>query len=128
MSDSGPLFAAMKGAEHKELGGVQMDIVRVGSGRVKRSIYPVGFHWSSNIKHSVGTDYCMHAHVGFIAAGTVEIEFPDGCKRTFTAPQVVEIEPGHDGRVVGNQPAVLIEFDFEGNTARLMGMPESHRH
>jgi hypothetical protein len=60
--------------------------------------------------------------------GSVEIEFPDGCKRRFTAPQVVEIEPGHDGRVVGDGPAVLIEFDFEGETAKQMGMPSEHRH
>lgn len=128
MSASDPLFAPMKGTEHKELGGVQMDIARVGTGRVKRVVYPPGFHWSRDIKPSVGTSHCMHAHVGFIVKGSVEIEFPDGCKKQFTAPQVVEIEPGHDGRVVGNEPAVLIEFDFESSTARQMGMPDSHRH
>jgi hypothetical protein len=40
----------------------------------------------------------------------------------------VEIEPGHDGRVLGDEPAVVIEFDFEGDTAKHMGMPESHKH
>lgn len=123
-----PLFAPMKNTEHKELGGVEMDIARVGNGRVKRVVYPAGFHWSEHMKPSVGTSHCMHAHVGFIVRGTVEIEFPDGCKRRFTAPQVVEIEPGHDGRVIGNEPAFLIEFDFEGNTAKQMGMATEHRH
>jgi hypothetical protein len=30
--------------------------------------------------------------------------------------------------VVGDEPAVLIEFDFEGETARRLGMPEVHSH
>ena len=70
----------------------------------------------------------MHAHVGFLAHGQIHIEFPDGCRMEFTAPQAVVIEPGHDGWVVGNEPAVLIEFDFEGKTAHMCGMPDRHAH
>jgi hypothetical protein len=44
------------------------------------------------------------------------------------APQIVAIEPGHDGWVVGKEPVVLIEFDFEGETIRRLGMPDAHRH
>jgi hypothetical protein len=33
------------------------------------------------------------------------------------------VPPGHDGWVVGNEPAVLIEFDFEGKTAEKFGIP-----
>jgi hypothetical protein len=29
---------------------------------------------------------------------------------------------------VGDEPAVLIEFDFERETVSRLGMPESHRH
>ena len=44
------------------------------------------------------------------------------------APQIVAIEPGHDGWVVGKEPVVLIEFDFEGDTISKLGMPDAHRH
>jgi hypothetical protein len=30
--------------------------------------------------------------------------------------------------VVGREPAVMIEFDFERDTIRRTGMPETHRH
>ena len=46
----------------------------------------------------------------------------------FVAPRVIVIEPGHDAWVVGNEPAVVIEFDYEGETARRLGLPEMHRH
>jgi hypothetical protein len=29
---------------------------------------------------------------------------------------------------VGEEPAVLIEFDFEKETVRRLGMPEVHQH
>ena len=128
MSGSDTLTAPIPGAEHRELGGVQLDIVRTGQARVKRSVYPPGFHWARDIKPLVGTETCEHAHVGFLAQGRIHMEFPDGCTRDYVAPQVVNIEPGHDGRVVGNEAAVLIEFDFEGETAARCGLPQKHEH
>ena len=128
MSVTDTLLAPMKGADHREVGGVQMDTVAVANCRVKRVVYPVGFRWSKNMKPQVGTDLCMHAHVGFLAVGEVHMEFADGCVLEFRAPQVVAIEPGHDGWVVGDQPAVLIEFDFGNDTVRSLGMPEQHSH
>ena len=128
MSAANALLAPMQGTEHQKIAGVQLDITRAGAARVKRVIYPAGFQWSTHIKPVVGTDLCMHTHVGFLAQGEIHIEFPDGCRREFTAPQAVIIEPGHDGWVVGSEPAVLIEFDFENETGRVCGMPDSHTH
>jgi hypothetical protein len=104
MSATDPLLEAIPGAERRELGGVQL------------------------IKPHVGTETCMHAHVGFLARGRIHMEFPDGCTLDYAAPQVILIEPGHDGRVVGNEPAIVIEFDFENETAARLGLPDRHHH
>src|SRR3982750_2938966 len=127
MAQSGdPLFAPMAGADSRVLNGVQVDVVPAGTGRVKRVIYQPGFRWSTHMKGTVGTELCMHAHVGFIARGAIGVRYADGCTAEFTAPQVVAIDPGHDGWVVGDEPAVLIEVDFQSETAEKFGMPE-HR-
>ncbi len=123
-----PLVAPMKDATHRDVGGVRLDVARAGAARVKRAIYPIGFRWSSDMRPAVGTEQCMHAHVGFLARGAIRIEYSDGCVVEYAAPQVVAIEPGHDGSVVGRGPAVLIEFDFEGDTVDRLGMPAAHRH
>jgi hypothetical protein len=123
-----PLLAAVKGAERRNIGHVQLEVGRAGAARVKRMIYPAGFRWSVDMKPIVGTDLCMHAHVGFLARGEIHIEYADGCVVEHRAPQIVAIEPGHDGWVVGDEPVVLIEFDFEGDTVRRLGMPDVHRH
>ena len=122
-----PLLGAVKGAERRTIGHVRLDVGRVGAARVKRMVYPSGFRWSVDMKPIVGTDLCMHAHVGFLARGEIHIEYSDGCVVEHKAPQIVAIEPGHDGWVVGKEPVVLIEFDFEGDTVRRLGMPDAHR-
>jgi hypothetical protein len=122
------LLAQVKGAERREIGRVKLEVGRAGSARVKRMIYPPGFRWSRDMKPVVGTDLCMHAHVGFLARGEIHIEYADGCIVEHKAPQIVAIEPGHDGWVVGGEPVVLIEFDFEGDTISRLGMPAAHRH
>ena len=128
MSASDPIIAPLKGADRREIGGVLLEVVKAGACRVKRMVYPPGFRWSTHMKTLVGTDLCMHAHVGFLVRGEVQIQYADGCTMKFTAPQVVAIEPGHDGWVVGKDAAVVIEFDFESDTIRRLGMPDAHRH
>lgn len=122
------LYAPILGAERRYLGRVQLEVVRAGAARVKRMIYPPGFKWSVDMQPAVGTGLCMHAHVGYLAHGEIHIEYADGCVVKYKAPQVVAIDPGHDGWVVGTEPVVLIEFDFERDTVARMGMPNSHRH
>ena len=122
------LLAPIKGATAREVGGVRLEVAPAGAARVKRLIYPPGFRWSKAMKPIVGTDRCMHAHAGFLARGEIHIEYADGCVVEYKAPQVVAIEPGHDGWVVGREPVVLIEFDFEGDTVSKLGMPAEHRH
>ena len=123
-----PLTGPIEGADHREVGGASVDIVRAENGRVKRAVYPPGFRWSTHMKPTVRTDLCMHAHVGFLARGHIQGEYGDGCGFDYVAPQVVAIEPGHDDWVVGEEEAVLIQFDAEEGTARRFGLPAEHSH
>jgi len=122
------LLAPIAGADRRTLGGVRIDIVRAGNGRIKRVVYPPGFRWSTHMKPMVGTEACMHAHVGLLVRGRVRGAYTDGCAFDLTAPRVVVLEPGHDAWVVGAEPAVLIQFDAEANTARHFGLADQHRH
>ena len=125
---SDPLLAPVTGAQRRDVGHVRLDVGPAGNARIKRMIYPPGFRWSVDMKPVVGTDLCMHAHVGFLARGEIHIEYTDGCIVEHKAPQIVAIDPGHDGWVVGKEPVVLIEIDFEGDTVSRLGMPSVHRH
>jgi hypothetical protein len=118
----------IKNARRHEVGGVKIEAVAAANGQVKRVVYPPGFRWSTHMKPVVGTELCMHGHVGFLSSGRVRGQYGDGCVFDFTAPQVVVLEPGHDAWVVGREPAVLIQFDAAAQTAQRFGLPSEHQH
>lgn len=122
------LLAPLDGTTHQTFGPVEIDVAEVGDARVKRLVYPAGMRWSADIKPLVGTDLCEHAHVGFLAAGSIHFEYADGCVEDFTAPAVVNVSPGHDATVGSDGPAVLIEIDFEATTTVRLGVPDQHSH
>jgi hypothetical protein len=76
----------------------------------------------------VGTDTCRHAHAGFLAHGALRFEYPDGCVVELNAPAVVDIAPGHDASVQSDEPAVVIEVDYEADTTTRLGVADEHRH
>ena len=126
MSATDPLLAPMQADERHDIGGVQVDISQAGNARVKRMIYPPGFNWATHLSPVIGSKLCMHAHVGFMAKGQINVRFSNGSVVEYRAPQFVAVEPGHEGWVVGDEPAVLIEFDFEQRTVEQMDLPPAH--
>jgi hypothetical protein len=80
------------------------------------------------MKPVVKTDYCMHTHMGFLARGHIQGVYADGCTYEVKAPQFAVVEAGHDAWVVGDEPAVFIQWDSEEGTARRFGLPPEHTH
>lgn len=118
----GTLTDPVPGATRTEVGGLIVDEVAAGLGRVKRVIYPPGWRWSETMSEVTGTGTCRHAHVGFVVQGTMVVRFDDGCEVTYTAPAAVVIEPGHDGWVVGDEAVVLVQVDAGSQTADRLGL------
>jgi len=117
-----PLLGPVAGAESQDFAGMRIDVGRVGSARVKRLVYQPGGRWSVHVKPLVGTDWCEHAHVGFLARGHFVGEYADGSSFDYEAPAVIAVDPGHDSWVEGDEPVVLIQFDFEGDTVEFLGL------
>jgi hypothetical protein len=118
----------LKGATRSEVGGVIVDEVAAGSGRVKRVVYPAGWRWSTHMRPVTGTELCQHAHVAFLVQGHMVAEYADGCRVDQVAPTAVVIEPGHDAWVEGDEAAVLIQFDCGQETVSRFGLAGVHRH
>jgi hypothetical protein len=127
-SDTGGLAGAVAGGRHESFAGIEVDAFDAGDARVKRLVYPVGMRWSTDVRPKVGTEHCMHAHLGFLAQGQLHFEYADGCRADFRAPQFVAVEAGHDAWVVGDEPAVLIQFDFGADTPTRLALPSQHDH
>jgi hypothetical protein len=123
-----PLLRPLEGAQRSETNGVVVEVVPAGAARVKRVVYPSGYRWTTHVKPAVGTELCMHAHVGFLVRGRMAGEYADGCTFDLEAPCAVVVEPGHDAWTVGDEDAVYVEVDFERDSAARLGLPAEHRH
>jgi hypothetical protein len=122
------LTAPIPGTEHQTFGPVEIDVATVGDARIRRCTYPPGLRWSVDLKPLLATELCEHAHAGFLASGALTYTYADGCEVALVAPAVVDVAPGHDAHVVGDEPAVVIEVDFLGDTVARMGLAAGHQH
>ncbi|HMJ74534.1 MAG TPA: hypothetical protein VK507_01105 [Iamia sp.] len=116
------------GTAHQSFGPVEIDVATVGDARIRRCTYPPGLRWSKDLKPLLDTDLCEHAHVGFLASGALTYVYADGCEVALVAPAVVDVAPGHDAYVAGDEPAIVIEVDFLGDTVARMGLAPEHVH
>ena len=84
-------------------------IVRIGDVAIARGVFQPGWRWSEDIKPIAGTESCQTHHVGHLISGRIGIRMDDGSEMEFGPGDVYEIPPGHDGWVIGDEPAVGIE-------------------
>jgi class 3 adenylate cyclase len=85
-------------------------VVVLGEVYVARSTHEPGWRWSEHVKPVVGTPSCLHHHKGVVVAGQMEVETDAGARRRIGAGEALEVPPGHDAWVVGDEPLVTIEF------------------
>lgn len=82
---------------------------------VGRAVLEPGWKWSLDVKPVVGTTSCEVHHLQLVLSGRLGVRMDDGEEQEFVANDVVDIPPGHDAWVVGDEPVVLM--DMAGNIA-----------
>ena len=95
-----------------------VEVVKVGAGEIGRFTFEPGWRWSECIKPVIGTDSCQVEHVGYVVSGSVRIRHEDGSTGDVTPGTVYQIAPGHDAWVLGDEPAVVVEFQGAATFAR----------
>lgn len=102
--------------------GLNADIVEIGGLTVARVTHEPGWRWSTHVQPEVGGDWCQARHVGTLLSGQLSVILQDGTRLELSAGDVFEIPRGHDGYVIGDEPAVMLEWagfrTFAGGRAR----------
>lgn len=91
-----------------ELGRV--DMVQLGSLGIGREVLQPGWRWSTHIKPIVGTEWCEFHHVMVLITGRIRVETSSGESREFGPGDVIDLAPGHDAWVLGDEPSTSIDF------------------
>lgn len=109
----------MAGTSHKSLDepdelitfpSLNAEVVEIGGLTVARLVHQPGWRWSTHVKPEVGGEWCQARHVGTIVAGRMVVIHPDGTETELEPGDVFEIQPGHDGYVIGSEPVVMLEW------------------
>lgn len=88
---------------------------------VARITWQPGWRWSQNMSPITGTQFCQSHHVGIVLGGTLRIQMADGLEMEFHPGDVLEIPPGHDAWVVGDEPVVTVDFEAMRGFAKADG-------
>jgi hypothetical protein len=87
-----------------------VEIVNVGGSAIGRAIFEPGWKWSTSVQPLAKTQSCEAPHFQYQVSGTLEILMDDGTRLTSRAGDITLLPTGHDAWVVGNEPAVLVDF------------------
>jgi class 3 adenylate cyclase len=93
-----------------ELPLLRAQIVELGDFTVGYVVHQPGWSWSEHVRPSVGGEWCQAHHVGVLLSGRTAVRLADGRSYEIAPLEVVDIPPGHDGWVIGDEPAVMLEW------------------
>jgi hypothetical protein len=86
------------------------EILQIGEGEVGRYTVQPGWRWSNQMKPIAGTELCEAPHFQYHLSGTVRIREADGTEYDIGPGEVSMLTPGHDAWVVGDEPAVVVDW------------------
>jgi class 3 adenylate cyclase len=93
-----------------ELETVRSEIITKGSLTVSHDLQAPGWRWSVHVRPIVGTEWCQVHHIGIILRGRMRYRMEDGTEFDAGPLDLMDIPPGHDAWVVGDEPVETIAW------------------
>lgn len=96
----------------------RVEILHTPAGDVGRMVLEPGWRWSEHVRPIAGTELCQAAHFGYQVSGRLRIQLADGTTFDASPGQLGAVPPGHDAWVLGDEPAVLLDWAGASGYAR----------
>ncbi|HEY9373223.1 cupin domain-containing protein [Streptomyces sp.] len=101
-----------------EGGKGRLDLIVTDGGPVGRAVFEPGWQWSKHVKPLAGTDSCMSHHVGYVVSGRMKVVMDDGTTGDLGPGDFLDVQPGHDAWVLGDEPCVALDWVGFGGYAK----------
>jgi len=88
----------------------KLELITIGGATVGRAVFLPGWRWSTSIKPIANTASCEAPHFQYHVSGVLRILMDDGTEFDCRPGDVSLLPSGHDAWVVGDEPAVVIDF------------------
>jgi hypothetical protein len=104
--------------ETREFPNGRAEIVKIGRAEVGRLVLEPGWRWSNDLKPIAGTASCEAPHFQYHVSGQLAIRMDDGNEFIAGPGDVTSLPSGHDAWVVGDEPAVTVDWFGASNYAK----------
>ena len=88
----------------------KVEVVKVGDITFGRATLEPGWKWSESVKPIAKTNSCEAPHFQYHVSGVLRIRMDDGSEFDCKPGDVSLLPSGHDAWVVGNEAAVVVDF------------------
>lgn len=99
-----------KADEVREFPKGRLELVKIGGATIGRGIFEPGWRWQTSVKPIANTHSCEAPHFQYHVSGILHVVMDDGTEFDCKPGDVSLLPPGHDAWTVGNEPAVVIDF------------------
>jgi len=93
-----------------ETGTVRSAAISKGGLTVSYDVHRPGWRWSVHARPLVQTDWCEIHHVGVVLRGRLGVLVEDGTEFEAEPISMVDIPPGHDAWVIGDEAVEMITW------------------
>src|SRR6202165_1398957 len=102
--------AFRKPDEIREFPKGRLELIRIGGATVGRAVFEPGWKGATSVQPIVKTKSCEAPHFQYHVSGVLRILMDDGTQLDCRPGDVSLLPSGHDAWVVGNEPAVVVDF------------------
>ena len=96
--------------EVREFPKGRLELVKIGGATVGRAIFQPGWRWATSVQPIAKTKSCEAPHFQYHVSGVLRVRMDDGAEFDCHPGDVSMLSSGHDAWVVGNEPAVVVDF------------------
>lgn len=96
----------------------QVELVTVGGAEIGRLTLQPGWRWSDHVRPIAGTELCEAPHFQYHVSGRLGVRMADGTEFELGPGDVSSLPEGHDGWVIGDEPAVIVDWYGASNYAK----------
>lgn len=100
----------VKPDEVREFAKGKVELVTIGGATVGRAVLEPGWRWATSVQPLAKTKSCEAAHFQYHVSGVLRVRMDDGTEFDCKPGDVSLLPPGHDAWVVGDEPAVVVDF------------------
>jgi hypothetical protein len=96
--------------EVREFPKGRLELITFGGATVGRAVFEPGWRWSTSLQPLAKTASCEAPHFQYHVSGVLKVRMDDGTEFMCRAGDVSMLPSGHDAWTVGDEPAVVVDF------------------